>query len=882
MEYASFYGGRRGTSFIIVKNYLDIPSMVADFIKGGSFTGVNYDQYVLINTINKNHPDNGKIFRRGYDYNSTRTIQAYHAYDESGKEIINGTPEQYKNAIYQYDQEFPAGGAIYSGTIVGPAGRAPQVSMTTYQIAQNKHASQGFDQQKSSGQYSTLNDLLPGKYVENGQIKYNDAIQWFCTSIRDNFKEDSQAYVGFKIPYPVIDYTTTVVDPYNADDEYADMTNITRTDDMSHPYYEAWNIDIPRGIKGDSIKNFRVMVPSELDQIYTIGTENIYPDFLDDVLNHRNIIVYDYYNYDDLKEPKQITYYIGKYNQITDFTIDNNGTVTVAFTHDDPVIYTNLIKWVTNITLNEDADGNSHPGRLIINYNYGDSEIYDLDWVKNIRFNTDGTVYIDYTISNSTEYPKLIKWINDISLATQNEEPSELNPSGITEGTFSIKYNDGTQLIEYLKWVNNITLSDTGKLTLHYSGGKASQDISTVEGQNFIKWINDINLLDDGTLTVVYNTQEQEDVPDTKTFDKTIKWITGINFDNSGNIIVNYNTGTTDIYEKQLKWIQNVSLTKDGLFTIQYNQGNIPDYTTRLKWPTNVNINTAASGSTSEGTGTQKVEITYTTGQKQQIGSPLNYILKTKITSDKHLIILYADPAKRQALINNNQAYYVGGTNPYRIDGYDGWLDLGSIYTDSGILIGLNLTAQDIINDTTPGKPTIENDPPHQDDIINYLNFKYSNGLTGAGINGKVVTVGEEGQDKAFFGFNYNLNEERTGYKGWYYLGMFSSVATVMSLESIEPTIQTDGLWLVIEQTCSIVYNLTNVESTNKVTVLSMGFEYTTKLIGANLSVSVIMGNRDVTSLVYNSTTSTININSSNINGVTTITGDIIINASGS
>ena len=43
MEYASFYGGRRGSSFIIVKSYLDIPSMVNDFSQGGAFTGVNYE-----------------------------------------------------------------------------------------------------------------------------------------------------------------------------------------------------------------------------------------------------------------------------------------------------------------------------------------------------------------------------------------------------------------------------------------------------------------------------------------------------------------------------------------------------------------------------------------------------------------------------------------------------------------------------------------------------------------------------------------------------------------------------------------------------------------------------------------------------------------------
>ena len=91
MSNGSFYGGRKGSSFVIAKNYPDIRSMTIDFAKGNSFLEVKYDEYVLINTINKNHPDNGKLFKRGYDYNSSRKISAHLAFDEQDKEIINGT-----------------------------------------------------------------------------------------------------------------------------------------------------------------------------------------------------------------------------------------------------------------------------------------------------------------------------------------------------------------------------------------------------------------------------------------------------------------------------------------------------------------------------------------------------------------------------------------------------------------------------------------------------------------------------------------------------------------------------------------------------------------------------------------------------------------------
>jgi hypothetical protein len=89
MNYGSFYGGKRGTSFVIVKNYPDIASMVRDFSQGGNFLDVKYDEYVIINTANKNNGDNGKIFRRGYDYNSERKISGYRVY-KNGQEIISG------------------------------------------------------------------------------------------------------------------------------------------------------------------------------------------------------------------------------------------------------------------------------------------------------------------------------------------------------------------------------------------------------------------------------------------------------------------------------------------------------------------------------------------------------------------------------------------------------------------------------------------------------------------------------------------------------------------------------------------------------------------------------------------------------------------------
>ncbi len=64
----SFYGGRPGNSFIIITTYRSIKDMVNQFKKGPDYTAVHYDEYVMINTDNKNDPDNGKIYRRGYNF----------------------------------------------------------------------------------------------------------------------------------------------------------------------------------------------------------------------------------------------------------------------------------------------------------------------------------------------------------------------------------------------------------------------------------------------------------------------------------------------------------------------------------------------------------------------------------------------------------------------------------------------------------------------------------------------------------------------------------------------------------------------------------------------------------------------------------------------
>lgn len=305
----SFYGGRPGNSFVIVTSFESVADMISNFRLGPDYTEVHYDEHVIINTENKNDPDNGKIYRRGYDYGNLQ------------------------------------GGAEYIGTIVGPAGKAPELEMTTVEDVEDIHEEAEHDRY-SSGSYTVTNSsLVPGK---DGNT-YNDAISWAMCSIRNENDEDCTAYLGFVFPYLVTEYTTRVVSPY-VDGRYEDTSAATRTDDGTHPYYERWRIDIPKGIQGDSVGSFGVEVASLDIEPYTGQS--------DDINNSRMVMTYEFYDYSDYEsgDPKKL--YFGDYNMINNITLSSDGTLTVAYTHDDEDTF--QLNWIADVDVNTSTNQKLH------------------------------------------------------------------------------------------------------------------------------------------------------------------------------------------------------------------------------------------------------------------------------------------------------------------------------------------------------------------------------------------------------------------------------------------------------------------------------------------------------------------------------------------
>ena len=174
---------------------------------------------------------------------------------------------------------------------------------------------------------------------------------------------------------------------------------------------------IPKGIKGDALKNFRVVEASDAIQDYEGKT--------DDINNHRKVLVYDYYCYDTKENGEPKTLYLGDFNMIDTIDLADDGTFTITYTHDNTVAYTKKIKWIISTTLN------STTGVFHIDYNDGTNYETTLKWINGISLADNGTITFTYTTGDSEALENKIKWITTTELETN--------------GTLTINYNDGTK-----------------------------------------------------------------------------------------------------------------------------------------------------------------------------------------------------------------------------------------------------------------------------------------------------------------------------------------------------------------------------------------------------------------------------------------------------
>ena len=497
----SFYGGRPGNSFTIIASFPTVQAMIEAFKGGPNYIDVHYDEHVIINTEDKNDSTNGQIYRRGYDYNNSM------------------------------------GGAELIGTIVGPAGRSPSLVLNSYQNIYDEY----FDGEEANktiiteddnnntitmrakGQCSVANqDLIPGKINVNEEDFFNDTIKWVSYSMRKPGGNDTIVKIGFKIPYPVIDFETENL-------AFWQTAQPQRIDDETHPFYEKWKIKVPRGQKGDSIQNFRVV--DAADVVNNIENYKNSEAMTQDISGHKQILVYDYYVYNDnsnnpIQVPQKKTFYIGDYNMIDSIDVGEEGTLTISYTHDNNQVFQKMIKWIERVELKED-------GTLSFKYNNQDAMV-DLEnkirWITNLYIEPNGKLIASYNYG----------------------EDEEITTSVIPEE-------------------ENI------------------ESEQVLREPVVLKWIKNINLSPDGIITVLYNNEETEQIND---LNNPIKFISNMSLTGEGILHVNYNDGTEDNINQNnpIKWISNISNdTSEGKLKFTYNNDTEDDF--NFVYPTNIEIN---------------------------------------------------------------------------------------------------------------------------------------------------------------------------------------------------------------------------------------------------------------------------------------------------
>lgn len=505
----SFYGGKQGVSFVIKASFASIDDMVNNF-KGkdnNKNRDVWFGEYCLIDTVNKNDKDNGKIFRRG---------------------ITTSTNDK-------------LGGAEYIGQIVGPSSGTPLFQFGTLdnvinhngenydpvagdirvyptQIDENGNATQYNYQKDENGQYkdqdieikndgsfvhtnrittsfSTVENsgLIPGmEYVHNedgSKTKtFHDSIKWtWCNIRKANENSDSWFYVGFQIPYLINEFDAESVNPYDNKGNYkGEVTIVPGEDNDKHPFYKKYTLGIPRGIKGDSLNGIKVITLSSANQIKQNVTSN--------------------------------DNYIYTWNQ---FSVNNQGETYLS--DEEP-------KYSKKITENDF-------GRQIIVYEYRVTDktvngkkylvyVGDFNIVEKINLSQDGILKIYYTHNGDREndtqkfvetQEEKLEWIQSIEISEEN------GSIALVYNTKDEKGNNKTQPLEAkLRNITKASINDKGNLNFGFNVGNPIT-VKDSNNKDFIfKGIQNVSLLSgldaDKHFTITYTTKTE----DAQNFDKEL------------------------------------------------------------------------------------------------------------------------------------------------------------------------------------------------------------------------------------------------------------------------------------------------------------------------------------------------------------------------
>lgn len=354
----SFYGGKEGRTYHIVKSFPRIQDMVTEFSKGAGYTKVSYGEYVLIDAISNNDKDNGRIYRRGLNYS--------------------------QNATTNY--KYPGGGAIYIGQIQGPDGKIPPIQIANWSTFTNLYKagqSAGTTFSKNGVTYKVYNDAstfsppTTKKAIDWGGEEHTPS-NATTNQIKIGFEDYTDlnqikinGVIGIDIPQPVVHINDKIL-PASSSGTIDPITQTTYSQELVDngvQYYEYdVNIPIPSnfeikrsgGTGINSTYSLQYNTPTE-SNTYTVASSTVDFNLVDGMRYAPN-------------NKDLIQYHLSGNNGGWFDLFNPNGQFHIYAKHD----------WTNEVAENELFDDEKAVNKLNLNYKWGirsridESNTYDL------------------------------------------------------------------------------------------------------------------------------------------------------------------------------------------------------------------------------------------------------------------------------------------------------------------------------------------------------------------------------------------------------------------------------------------------------------------------------------------------------------------------
>jgi hypothetical protein len=470
-EMGSFYGGRTGASFVIVKRFdgIDIPTTTytEEFyaIQGNTWIlsnsgntpvtdGVNTKYLIAKTEENKNRygwkkqiNDGSLINDTAYAFPTTLAEGMNQCFAKGaettslvnyGEYVIIDTIANMKDyGNLDNGKVFKRGfsGAEYVGQVIGNKGGSAELDLDSY----SKINSSEYPTHRS-GEYTVASgDIVPGSYIDGtGTRAFNDSISYAWVDILDDNKDIKNVLIGFKFPTLVQDLVGEAGNPYIHTGLITEDPSEYIDGKWKHPFYQKWIVKCPQGYHGTNSTDIEILPTKTYDnaKYYTDYNctieEGAFTTSQDLDLNSVD------YDKDGTSFPvglngrtvyvkrEDCTIFIMRYTE-TSFDSSEQGTKNY-FT-------IGVYNTINKIDLSEDGD-------LIIYYTGKESkEIISqrIRMIDNIEIEDDGTITFNFTTGEHDTFEKTLKWLDNVEINTENQGGIE----GSGDQKVHLNYNTG-------------------------------------------------------------------------------------------------------------------------------------------------------------------------------------------------------------------------------------------------------------------------------------------------------------------------------------------------------------------------------------------------------------------------------------------------------